>query len=112
MRKPASRPAGGVSVLGCHMRLANSRDEVTVSAAGRSLPDMSLAFALKAANNGSTGDRATLSYGLDRDQASSASARRRQRFSTVRGGGASRQRHCPAFRRLNSEHPAKGWELL
>ena len=39
---------------------------------------MSLAFALMAAINGSTGSRATLSYGLLWDQASSASARRHQ----------------------------------
>ena len=39
---------------------------------------MSLAFALVAAINGSTGSRATLSYGLYWDQASSASARRRE----------------------------------
>jgi len=37
---------------------------------------MSLAFALAAAINGSTGSRATLSFGLFRDQASPASVRR------------------------------------
>jgi hypothetical protein len=37
---------------------------VTMCAAGRSLPGMSLAFALMAAINGSTGSSATLSHGL------------------------------------------------
>jgi hypothetical protein len=39
---------------------------------------MSLAFALMAAINGSTGSSATLAYGLKRHQASPASPRRRQ----------------------------------
>ena len=76
MRNVASRPAGRSERARCQMRLANSRDEGTVSAAGRSLPEMSLAFALMAAINGSTGSRATLSCGLKRDQASPASVRR------------------------------------
>ena len=46
------------------MRPANSLVAAAMRAAGRSLPDMSLAFALMAAINGSTGSRATLSYGL------------------------------------------------
>ena len=50
---------------------------------------MSLAFALMAAINGSTGSSATLSHGLIRDQASSASVRRPSTFSSLMGGGAS-----------------------
>ena len=59
-------PAGGpvVSLLGCHLRPANSLVEGAMWAAGRSLPGMSLAFALMAAINGSTGSCATLSHGL------------------------------------------------
>ena len=50
---------------------------------------MSLAFALMAAINGSTGSCATLSHGLERPhQASPASARRQQGFSLLMGGGA------------------------
>ena len=64
MRNRACRPAGRVSVLGCQLRPANSFVEGAMWAAGRSLRDMSLAFALMAAINGSTGFRATLSYGL------------------------------------------------
>ena len=49
---------------------------------------MGLAFALMAAINGSTGSCATLSHGLERPhQASPASARRRQGFSLLMGGG-------------------------
>jgi hypothetical protein len=64
---------------------------------------MSLAFALMAAVNGSTGSSATLSYGLK-----GTKPRRRQpggskRFSLLRGGGASRQRHCP----VNHRHTIK-----
>ena len=80
-QKQASRVGqAGASVLGCQWVTGGSLSEGAVLAAGRSLPDMSLAFALLAAINGSTGSRATLSYGLFRDQASSASARRRQDF--------------------------------
>ncbi len=53
-----------VSALGCQLWLAGSFADGTVLAAGRSLPDMSLAFALMAAINGSTGSWATLSHGL------------------------------------------------
>ena len=49
---------------GCQLVLAGSFADGTVWAAGRSLPDMSLAFALMAAINGSTGSCATLSHGL------------------------------------------------
>jgi hypothetical protein len=66
MRKRACRPAGPVSVLGCQLRPTNSFVEGAMWAAGRSLPEMSLAFALMAAINGSTGSRATLSFGLFR----------------------------------------------
>jgi homoserine acetyltransferase len=60
-----------------------------VWAAGRSLPDMSLAFALLAAINGSTDSCATLSHGLSLPhQASPASARRPRSFSSLMGGGA------------------------
>jgi hypothetical protein len=54
----------GVSLLGCQLRRPNSLVERAMWAAGRSLPDMSLAFALMAAINGSTGSCATLSHGL------------------------------------------------
>jgi hypothetical protein len=54
----------GVSLLGCQLRRPNSLVEGAMWAAGRSLPDMSLAFALMAAINGSTGSCATLSHGL------------------------------------------------
>jgi hypothetical protein len=53
-----------VSRLGCQVWLTGSLAEGSVWAAGRSLPDMSLAFALMAAINGSTGSCATLSHGL------------------------------------------------
>ena len=52
-----------VSTLGRQLLLTNSWSGGTVRAAGRSLPDMSLAFALMAAINGS-GSCATLSHGL------------------------------------------------
>jgi len=55
---------GPMSMLGCQVRLADFGDEGTMSAAGRSLPEMSLAFALMAAINGSTGSSVKLSYGL------------------------------------------------
>jgi hypothetical protein len=51
-------------MLGCQMRLADSWEEGTMWAAGRSLPEMSLAFALMTAINGSTGSSAKLSHGL------------------------------------------------
>ena len=60
---PADRQAK-VSMLGCQLRRTNSLAEGKLWAAGRSLPDMSLAFALMAAINGSTGSCATLSHGL------------------------------------------------
>ena len=60
---PADRQAT-VSMLGCQLWLAGSLADGTVWAAGRSLPGMSLAFALMAAINGSTGSCATLSHGL------------------------------------------------
>ena len=53
-----------VSALGCQLGSADSWVEGAVCAAGRSLPEMSLAFALMAAINGSTGSWATLSHGL------------------------------------------------
>ena len=60
-------PAGAgarLSLLGCRLWLAGSLADGTVWAAGRSLPEMSLAFAPMAAINGSTGSCATLSRGL------------------------------------------------
>ena len=51
-------------MLGCQLGLAGSFADGMVWAAGRSLPEMSLAFALMAAINGSTGSCATLSHGL------------------------------------------------
>jgi hypothetical protein len=60
---------------------------------------MSLAFALMAAINGSTGSWATLSHGLSLPhQASPASARRHPGFSSIRGGGASPARDAVAKR--------------
>ena len=77
MPTPECRPARRMGKLGCQVLLANSQDEGTVWAAGRSLPDMGLAFALMAAINGSTGSSATLSFELKRPhQASPASVRR------------------------------------
>ena len=73
--RPAS--VGPMSMLGCQVRLADFGDEGTMSAAGRSLPEMSLAFALMAAINGSTGSSAKLSHGLEHPhQASPTSIRR------------------------------------
>jgi hypothetical protein len=51
-------------MLGCQVWLMSSLCEGPMWAAGRSLPEMSLAFALMAAINGSTGSCATLSHGL------------------------------------------------
>ena len=65
MPTPECRPARRMGKLGCQVLLANSQDEGTVWAAGRSLPDMGLAFALMAAINGSTGSSARLSFGLN-----------------------------------------------
>ena len=53
-----------VSLLGCQLAAACSLAEGAMWAAGRSLRGMSLAFALMAAINGSTGSCATLSHGL------------------------------------------------
>ncbi len=53
-----------MSALGCQFGSAGSWVDGAVCAAGRSLPEMSLAFALMAAINGSTGSSATLSHGL------------------------------------------------
>ena len=64
MRKRACRLVGRMSMLDCQVWLTSSLTEGSVRAAGRSLPDMSLAFALMAAINGSTGSCATLSHGL------------------------------------------------
>src|SRR5215207_6954813 len=49
-------------MLGCQVWLMSSLCEGSMWAAGRSLPEMSLAFALMAAINGSTGSCATLSH--------------------------------------------------
>lgn len=51
-------------MLGCQLSRTGSLVEGSMWAAGRSLPDMSLAFALLAAINGSTGSCVTLSHGL------------------------------------------------
>jgi len=65
MRKRACRLVGRMSMLDCQVWLTSSSTLTEGSgAAGRSLPDMSLAFALLAAINGSTGSCATLSHGL------------------------------------------------
>ena len=50
--------------LGCQSMTDGSSAEGAMRAAGRSLPEMSLAFALMAAINGSKGSRPTLSYGI------------------------------------------------
>ena len=55
---------------------------------------MSLAFALMAAINGSTGSSATLAYGLKAPSLAGVSPAA-TRFSLLRGGGASPQRHWP-----------------
>ena len=49
---------------GSQLWFAGSFADGTVWAAGRSLPEMSLAVALMAAISGSTGSCATLSHGL------------------------------------------------
>ena len=89
MSRPEHAKAGAgigqlrLSALGCQLWLASSSVEGAVCAG---LPGMSLAFALMAAINGSTGSCATLSHGLKRPhQASPASARRRQGFSLLMG---------------------------
>src|ERR1035437_7582656 len=63
-----ARPVGRTSagVLGCQLGPGSSSVVGTLCAVGRSLPRMSLAFALMAAINGSTGSSATLSHGLFR----------------------------------------------
>src|ERR1019366_2233486 len=63
-----ARPVDGTSagVLGCQLGPESSSVVGTLCAVGRSLPRMSLAFALMAAINGSTGSSATLSHGLFR----------------------------------------------
>ena len=53
-----------MSPLGYPLLPTNSLAEGAVWAAGRSLAEMSLAFALMATINSSTGSRATLSRGL------------------------------------------------
>jgi hypothetical protein len=53
-----------MSVLDCQMWLTNALTKGSVWAAGRSLRSMSLAFALMAAINSSTGSCVTLSHGL------------------------------------------------
>jgi hypothetical protein len=89
MRNGACRVVGPDGMLDCQVWLTSSLTEGAVWAAGRSLPGMSLAFALMAAINSSTGSRATLSHGLSLPhQASPASARRPRTFSSVIGGGA------------------------
>ena len=62
MGLPTGRP--GLRMLDCQVWWTSSLTEGSVWAAGRSLPDMSLAFALMAAINSSTGSCATLSHGL------------------------------------------------
>ena len=63
-RKQAWPPGQArVNTLSCQLGPACSLVEGTSVAAGRSLPGMSLAFALMAAINGSTGSCATLSLG-------------------------------------------------
>jgi hypothetical protein len=58
-------PVGGArgGVLGCQLRPNDSWVEGVMWTAGRSLPGMSLGFALMAAIDGSTGSCATLSHG-------------------------------------------------
>jgi hypothetical protein len=65
MQKLASLGSqSGAGVLGCQWVTGGSWVAGTLSAAGRSLPEMSLAFALVAAINRSTGSCAILSFGL------------------------------------------------
>jgi len=103
-RKQAPPGSAGarLSTLGCQLRPAASSIDGAICAAGRSLPDMSLAFALMAAINGSTGSWATLSHGLQLPHhASPASTRRHQGFSSFRGSGA---RGRPGRCRTNLAH--------
>jgi len=65
MRKRAGL-AGPDEQLGCQVGLSRFVVSGTDLPASRSHPGMSLAFALAAAINGSTGSRATLSFGLER----------------------------------------------
>ncbi len=81
MRTRADCRPARESLLSCQLRPNSSSVEGAKLTAGRSLPGMSLAFALLAAFNGSTGSCATLSHGLElRHQASPASARRQKDF--------------------------------
>ena len=65
MHKRACPSVGALCVLGCQQLWpTDSLAGGAVWAAGGSLPGMSLAFALMAAINGSTGSCATLSHGL------------------------------------------------
>ena len=91
---PTDRPGWACLVVSCGRRTPWPKGQMW--AAGRSLPEMSLAFALMAAINGSTGSCATLSHGLSLPhQASPASARRPRKFSPLIGGGArGRQGRC------------------
>ena len=94
MRIRARPLAGPAAVLGCQLGLGSSSGAGTLCAAGRSLPGTSLAFALMAAINGSTGSSATLAYGLKAPSLAGVSPAA-ARFSLLRGGGASPQRHWP-----------------
>ena len=95
MRKRGLPLAGPGALLGCQLWLTCSLTEGSLCAAGRSLPGMSLAFALMAAINGSTGSCATLSHGLK-----GTKPRRRQPggsgFSSLMGGGARAARDAVA----------------
>jgi hypothetical protein len=77
-----------VSALGCQLRSAGSWVEGAVRAAGRSLPGMSLAVRAHGSNQRF---HRLLGHAVSRaltHQASPASARRQQGFSSFRGGGA------------------------
>lgn len=65
MQKRAWPSAGPARMcFGCQMGSEGSSVGGAMSTAGGSLPGMSLAFALMAAINGSTGSRAILTFGL------------------------------------------------
>jgi hypothetical protein len=71
---------------------------------------MSLAFALTAAINGSTGSRATLSFGLKRTKPRRRLSGGRPRFSSFSGGDASLcpvnpRRQCPTVRECAATVP-------
>ena len=75
MRKRACRLVGRMSMLDCQVWLTSSSTLTEGSgAAGRSLPDMSLAFALLAAINGSR----LLRHAVARALTTAPSPRRRQ----------------------------------